>query len=135
MAGGDVSAPVLQQRRLRLYGARLDTEDVQIAIPELQGLVYQFHPDHKWFETPVVTKSLIRHVPDSEPPSFIGQSSKDGFLTMELTYEFASRTLMYRILPYLDIEALHLAYLGDSMWICQNNKESRPIDSVVEAEF
>jgi hypothetical protein len=54
--------------------------------------------------------------------------------TMELTYESATSKVSSRLLPYIDLEAIQVAYLGDNIYICPKRPTDRHANRSKERE-
>jgi hypothetical protein len=116
--------PYLRQRRYALNGRKVG-RDIVTLVPELAALPgYYHHADHVWLETPIVKKIFLHIIHVSARPTYVerrGPETAPTF-TMVLTYEVTTMKLSHRLLPRIQTDAIHIAYLGDKIWIYQKKQ-------------
>ena len=118
------ASPYLRQRRYALNSRKVG-RDIVTLVPELAALPEYYHQaDHVWLGTPIVKKTFLHIIHDSARPTYVerrGPETAPTF-TMELTYEVATMKLSYRLEPRIQTDAIHIAYLGDNIWIYQKKQ-------------
>jgi hypothetical protein len=97
------------------------TTQEAVPIPEIPSVLVEIYYNHVWFHGPIFAKTLLNIGPRDAESVFIGTRTPALHFTLELTYEYSTYKVTYRILPYIDTDSTHLAYLGDNIYYGQSN--------------